>query len=85
MINEETARATAKLAALCAKAEHCTGEMDKKLLTTAAIPRLSSKTRYASTNGDAARSSRHSTPKACRQMSTRLCSTVCPTALISNN
>ena len=31
MINEETARATAKLAALCAKAEHCTGEMDKKL------------------------------------------------------
>ena len=81
MINEETARATAKLAALCAKAEHCTGEMDKKL----PIPRLSSKTRYASTNGDAARSSRHSTPKACRQMSTRLCSTVCPTALISNN
>lgn len=31
MISEETARATQKLAALCAKAEHSTGEMEQKL------------------------------------------------------
>lgn len=31
MITEDTARIAAKLAALCAKAEHCTGEMNEKM------------------------------------------------------
>lgn len=31
MMNEELPKVTARLAALCAKAEHCTGEMDDKM------------------------------------------------------
>ena len=115
MINEETARATAKLAALCAKAEHYTGEMDKKLrqwgistedrqtvidylvtnhyvddsrYTEAFVEdkiRFNQWGRRKIEQARAARSSRRSTPKVCRLMSTRLCSTMCPTALISNN